>query len=162
EPNDEVESERPEPRERVREGSFWEFLKQTYATADPRSLGLLRIALGLLLAVDLLRRFPDLDAHYSNAGWLTNHFMLFRPMSTNLFSVYLAFSTPGEVKALAVVHLLVYILFILGWRTRVMHVLSAVLLVSINSRNIAIENGGWVVLTLLTVWSMFLPLGRRF
>src|SRR6185369_11821446 len=50
----------------------------------------------------------------------------------------------------------------LGWHTRVMHVLAAILLVSINSRNIMLENGGWVVLTLLTVWSMFLPLGRRF
>ena len=43
-----------------------------------------------------------------------------------------------------------------------MHVLAAILLVSINSRNIMLENGGWVVLTLLTVWTMFLPLGRRF
>ncbi len=151
------------PRAPEREpSSFWEFLKRTYGTADPRSLGLLRIALGLLLIVDLLRRFPDLTEHYSNAGWLSNHFMLFRPMSSNLFSVYLAFSTPEEVKALAVVHLLVYVAFTLGFRTRVMHVLSALLLVSINSRNIAIENGGWVVLTLLTVWTMFLPLGRRF
>src|SRR6185369_765313 len=50
----------------------------------------------------------------------------------------------------------------LGWHTRVMHVLAAILLVSINSRNIMLENGGWVVLTLLTVWSMFLPIGRRF
>ncbi len=159
--DDELDSE-PEPRGREDAGSFWQFLRRTYGTADPRSLGLLRIALGLLLIGDLVRRFPDLSAHYSNAGWLSNHFMLFRPMSSHLLSVYLAFSTPGEVELLAGFHLLVYVLFTIGWRTRVMHVLSAILLVSINSRNIAIENGGWVVLTLLTVWTMFLPLGRRF
>ena len=44
--------------------SFWEFLKKTYGTADPRSLGLFRIVLGVLLAyglgklVTLLMSFP--------------------------------------------------------------------------------------------------------
>ncbi len=88
--------------------------------------------------------------------------MLFRPMSSHLFSVYLAASTPGEVKVFFAIHLLVYLLFIVGYRTRLMHVLSLVLLVSVNSRNIAVENGGWVVLILLTTWSVFLPLDRRF
>ena len=142
--------------------SFVAFLRDTYATADPRSLGLFRIALATLLFVDVLRRWPDIEAHYANTGWLTNHYMLFRPMSDHLFSLYLACSTPGEVKTLMLFHLGVCVALGLGWHTRVMHVLAAVLLVSINSRNIMLENGGWVVLTLLTVWSMFLPLGRRF
>jgi hypothetical protein len=138
------------------------FLRDTYATADPRSLGLFRIALGILLFVDVARRWPDVEAHYANTGWLTNHYMLFRPMSDHLFSIYLAFSTPGEVKTLMALHLLVCVLLAAGWRTRLMHFFAALLLVSINSRNIMLENGGWVVLTLLTVWSLFLPLGRRF
>jgi hypothetical protein len=138
------------------------FLRATYATADPRSLGLFRIALGILLFVDVARRWPDVEAHYANTGWLTNHFMLFRPMSDHLFSIYLACSTPGEVKTLMALHLGVCLLLALGWHTRLMHFLAALLLVSINSRNIMLENGGWVVLTLLTVWSLFLPLGRRF
>ncbi len=138
------------------------FLRSTYATADPRSLGLFRIALGTLLFVDVARRWPDVDAHYANTGWLTNHFMLFRPMSDHLFSIYLACSTPGEVKTLMALHLAVCVLLAVGWHTRLMHFLAVLLLVSINSRNIMLENGGWVVLTLLTVWSLFLPLGRRF
>ncbi|HEV8550875.1 MAG TPA: HTTM domain-containing protein, partial [Polyangiaceae bacterium] len=143
-------------------GTTFEFLRDTYATADPRSLGLFRIALATLLFCDVLRRWPDVEAHYANTGWLTNHFALFRPMSDHLFSLYLACSTPGEVKALMLFHLAVCVALGLGWHTRLMHVLAALLLVSINSRNIMLENGGWVVLTLLTVWSMFLPLGRRF
>ncbi|HWZ92461.1 MAG TPA: HTTM domain-containing protein, partial [Polyangiaceae bacterium] len=129
---------------------------------DPRSLGLFRIALGTLLFVDAARRYPDIEAHYANTGWLPNHFMLFRPMSDYLFSLYLTCSTPGQVKVLLALQLLVDALLILGFRTRVMHVLAAIMLASLNSRNVMIENGGWVVLTLLTVWSMFLPLGRRF
>jgi hypothetical protein len=154
--------EEREEKKKEKDLSFWEFLKRTYASADPRSLGLFRIALGTLLFVDLVRRIPDIEAHYANTGWLTNHYMLFRPMSSYLFSLYLAASTPGEVKVFFAVHLLVYLLFLIGYRTRLMHVLSLVMLVSINSRNIAVENGGYVVLTLLVTWSMFLPLGKRF
>jgi len=139
-----------------------EFLRRTYATADPRSLGLLRLALGWLLFVDLARRLPEAVMHYSNDGWLTNHFMLFRPMSNWLFSPHLAFSSPADVYALLALQLLVYFLFTIGYRTKLMHALSALLLVGINSRNIAVENGGYVVLSLLTIWTLFLPLGRRF
>jgi len=141
---------------------FWSFLRRAYATADPRSLGLLRLALGWLLFVDLARRAPDVVMHYTNDGWLTNHYALFRPMSNRLLSPHLAFSTPGEVFGLLLLQLVVYFLFMIGFRTKLMHALSALLLVGINSRNITVENGGYVVLTLLTVWTLFLPLGRRF
>jgi hypothetical protein len=142
--------------------SFWAFLRDTYGTADPRSLALFRIALATLLFVDVARRWPDVEAHYANTGWLTNHYALFRPMSSHLFSVYLAFTTPTEVKTMMAIHLAICVLFAIGYRTRLMHVLLALLTVSINSRNIMLENGGWVVLTELVVWSMFLPTGRRF
>jgi hypothetical protein len=139
-----------------------DFLKKTYAAADPRSLGIFRIALGVVLFFDVLRRVPEIHSHFSNTGWLTNHFMLFRPMSEHLLSVYLAFSSPEEVRFLMALHLLLCLLFIIGWRTRLMHLLVLLLLVSINSRNIMLENGGSVVLTALTIWTLFLPLGRRF
>lgn len=156
-------SKPPPPEKKSGTGaSFWTFLKETYGTADPRSLALFRIALATLLFIDVARRWPDVEAHYANTGWLTNHYALFRPMSSHLFSVYLAFSTPAEVKTMMVIHLAICVLFAIGWRTRLMHVLLAVLTVSINSRNIMLENGGWVVLTELVVWSMFLPTGRRF
>jgi hypothetical protein len=168
EPDSEPDSEPPSSGRAARgkgtepKQSSFAFLRDTYATADPRSLGLFRIALGILLFADVARRWPDVEAHYANTGWLTNHFMLFRPMSDHLFSIYLACSTPGEVKTMMALHLAVCVLLAVGWHTRLMHVLAALLLVSINSRNIMLENGGWVVLTELTVWTMFLPLGRRF
>ncbi len=151
-------NERPAPQPQ----GFWSFLRDTYATADPRSLALFRIALATLLFIDVARRWPDIESHYANTGWLSNHFMLFRPMSDHLFSIYLACTTPGEVKTLMVIQLVVCVLLGIGWQTRLMHVLSALLIVSLGSRNIMLENGGWVVLNLLVVWSMFLPLGRRF
>jgi hypothetical protein len=141
---------------------LWQMLIRLYGSADPRSLGLLRIALGALLAVDLAFKFPEVDAHFSNAGWLPNHFALFRPMSDHLFSVYFAFGAPLEVKCFMCVHLLVCLLLLVGYRTKLMQVLALILTTSLNSRNILIENGGSVVLNILLVWAVFLPLGRRF
>lgn len=143
-------------------GGFWPRLVQLYGTADPRSLGLLRIALGLLLFVDVALKLPEVPAHLSNSGWLANHFALFRPMSDRLFSVYFAFGTPNEVRFFMALHLLVCALLLVGYRTKLMQILALVLTTSLNSRNILIENGGSVVLNILVVWTAFLPLGRRF
>jgi hypothetical protein len=140
----------------------WQTLVHLYASADPRSLGLLRIALAALLAVDVALKFPDVDAHFSNAGWLPNHFALFRPMSEHLFSVYLAFGAPLEVKFFMCLHVAVCLLLLVGYRTKLMQVLALVLTTSLNSRNILVENGGSVVLNILLLWTAFLPLGRRF
>lgn len=141
---------------------LWAWAKQTYATVDPRSLGVFRILFALVLLHDVARRWPDLVHHYSNAGWLTNHFAMFRPMSDHLFSLYLAFSTPSEVYVFATFHLIVNLLLLIGWRTRLMQVLAFVLIVSLNSRNIMLENGGFVVVHLIALWTCFLPLGRRY
>jgi hypothetical protein len=119
-------------------GRLGKFLKTAYASADPRSLGLFRIALGALMFFDVLRRYPEIPFHYSNTGWLTNHFALFRPMSEHLLSVYLAFSSPNEVRFLMQLHMLCCILFAIGWRTRLMHALLVILVISINSRNIMV------------------------
>ena len=138
------------------------FLVRVYASVDPRSLGLFRIVLGTLLVYEVVRRLPYYEAFYTNDGWLTNHYALYRPMSGHLFSVYHAFGTRTEVGMLLAFHLVVNVMLLIGWHTRIMNVLAAVLITSLNSRNIMVENGGYVVTNLLTIWAMFLPLGTRF
>ncbi|HEY6077389.1 MAG TPA: hypothetical protein VIW29_01215 [Polyangiaceae bacterium] len=141
---------------------LWPKLVALYGTADPRSLGALRIALGALLLLDVALKWSDVEAHFSNSGWLPNHFALFRPMSDRLFSVYFAFGAPNEVKLLMLGQLLVCVLLLVGYRTKLMQLLSLLLATSLNSRNLLLENGGSVVLNVLLVWSAFLPLGQRF
>lgn len=137
-------------------------LAMFYAGADPRSLAALRVVMGTLLFWDVARRLPDYEAFYTNEGWLSNHYAIYAPMSDPLFSVHHAFGTPGEVGVLFALHLFVNFCLIIGWRTKLMQVLAAVLITSLNSRNIMMENGGFVVLNLIAVWTVFLPLGRRF
>jgi uncharacterized membrane protein YphA (DoxX/SURF4 family) len=151
--------DREPSRERL---GWWSHLVERYASADPRSLGLLRVALGAVLLADVAQKLLEVEAHFSNAGWLSNHFALFRPMSERSFSVYFAFGSPGEVRLLMVGHLLVCWLLLVGYRTKLMQVLALILTTSLNSRNIMLETGGSVVLNLLLVWTVFLPLGQRF
>ncbi|MCC6647064.1 MAG: lipase maturation factor family protein [Polyangiaceae bacterium] len=133
-----------------------------FATTDPRTLGLFRVLFGALLLVDLYRRVPDVALFYSNDGMLPNHGSIFRPMSAHLFSLYHAFGTPGEVRFAFALTAIVYLLYAVGYRTKLMQVLALLCVSSLHSRNIMLENGGDVVMNLLALWTVFLPLGRRF
>src|SRR5260370_42270223 len=64
--------------------------------ADPRSLGLGRIALGVALLWDLLLRAPEMTLFYSNAGLLPNHTVLWQPIVPRLFSIFFMVSLPHE------------------------------------------------------------------
>ena len=72
-------------------------LARAYVSIDPRSLGLCRIVLGLVLIVDLLRRLPLIRDFYTNAGLLPNHTVLWRPPLPRLLSVFFPVSPPSGV-----------------------------------------------------------------
>jgi hypothetical protein len=133
-----------------------------FATADPRSLGLFRIAFGIFLLVDLYRRLSDYVLFYTNEGMLPNHSAIYRPMSGHLFSLYHAFSTRREVAVAFALTAVVYVLYTIGWKTKVFQLVTLLLVTSLHSRNIMLENGGDVVANILAMWTCFLPLGKRF
>ena len=145
-----------------REHPLSRFLRERYLSLDTRWLGVFRIALGCLLMVELLRRWYYAPAFYTNEGLLPNHYSLFSPMGHSVFSIYHAFSTYGEVSVAFFVTLLVFATFTLGYRTRLFHVLSVIAITGLNARNLLVENGGTVVVNILTVYTLFLPLGARF
>jgi hypothetical protein len=137
-------------------------LRSTYCTADPRSLGLFRIGFGLVLLFDLLHRYQQLEFWYTNDGLLPNHTLLWRPPAGHMFSLFFVASSPFEATLGFVACGLVYLLFIAGYRTRLAQVLALVCRVSLNSRLAVLENGGDMVLNLLCIFTLALPLGRRF
>ncbi len=140
----------------------WKWFSDTYLSVDVRWLGVFRILYGVLLIVDLLRRWAAARFYYTNDGVLPNHFVLFRPGWRNLFSVFFAFSTPGEVNVAFTLSLVAFVVFTLGYKTKLFHALSLLAITSLNARNLFIENGGTIVVNILGMWTLFLPLGRRF
>ncbi len=144
----------------------WARFRQTfvdnYLTVDARSLGLGRIVLATVLLVDLIRRIPDITLFYSNDGLVPNHMMLWRPPTQWMFSFFFMLSRPDEVAVAFVICGLIYFALLLGWRTRFMHVLALIAVLSLHGRVTLMENGGDWMLGELTFWSVFLPLGARF
>ncbi len=138
------------------------YLNERYRSVDPRWLGIFRICFGSLLLSELLYRWGYARMFFSNDGVLPNHYSLFAPMGQDLFSIYHAFSTIEEVHVAFALTFVVFLCFTLGYRTRLFHVLSAILITSLHSRNLFTENGGSVVTHSLAIWTVFLPLGRCF
>lgn len=126
---------------------------------DVRSLALFRIGLASLLLVDLFIRVQDLSVHYSDEGLLprsvlVDYFMEGWNVSLHLISgkwqIQLFFFIVQALSALAL---------LLGFYTRIATIASWFLLISLQTRNPLVLQGGDIVLRMLLFWSMFLPLG---
>jgi predicted DCC family thiol-disulfide oxidoreductase YuxK len=137
-------------------------LRRTYLELDPRTLALGRIFFALVLIGDLLRRIPILNEFYTNAGILPNHTVLWRPPVPRLFSFFFMVSLPEEAAIWFAICFFCFFCFLIGWRTRLFHVLSFVMTTSLHNRMLFAENWGGVAIGALMVWTLFLPMGRRF
>lgn len=135
---------------------------ECYLTMDARSAGLGRVAVSIVLLIDLLRRVPVLSLFYTNEGLLPNHTLLWRPPTQWMFSFFFLASLHEEAVLGFVICGLVYLALLVGWRTRLMRFLALVCVLSLHGRVTLVENGGDWTLGELMLWSSFLPLGRRF
>jgi hypothetical protein len=137
-------------------------LFETYLTIDPRSLGLFRLLFGSVLLSDLARRWIELGIWYTNSGLLPNHTVLWRPPARSMFSLFFTVSNTFEAQLGFMLCAIVYLLFIVGYRTRWVQVFALIARVSLNSRLAPLENGGDMVMDLLVLLTLPLPLGARF
>jgi predicted DCC family thiol-disulfide oxidoreductase YuxK len=133
---------------------------KTIFSIDLRSLALMRVLLSLLILIDLALRARDISVFYTDAGlvprktWLEiNHkfHLSLHAASGDLWWQVLLFC----FAAVFAVGLLV------GYRTKLMTVLSWVLLASLLNRNEVILQGGDLLLVIMCFWTMFLPLGAK-
>ncbi|HVZ86529.1 MAG TPA: DCC1-like thiol-disulfide oxidoreductase family protein [Polyangia bacterium] len=138
------------------------YLVEHFLTIDARSVGLGRVAVSIVLLVDLIRRIPVLDLFYTNEGLLPNHTLLWRPPTQWMFSFFFLASLRDEAILCFAICAFVYLALLVGWRTTLMRFLAPICLVSLHARVTLVENGGDWMLGELILWSAFLPLGRRF
>jgi predicted DCC family thiol-disulfide oxidoreductase YuxK len=146
--------------------SILDRLRNTYLRIDARSLGLFRIVMGAALIGDLCLRWSSLRAFYSNDGVLANHVHLFNAFKQEpplrVWSVFHAFSSPGETAVGFTLTFLVYFFFLIGFKTRLFHVLALALLVSLTGRNLLLEGPANYVAIAVLAATAFLPCGSRF
>jgi hypothetical protein len=134
---------------------LWPRLAKLFFGLDLRSLALFRIALALILLVDLADRAQDLTAHYTDDGVLPRSITpIFIPVSLHALSGSL-----GAERLLFVLAAVIAVLLLVGYRTQLATLLSWVLLLSLHARNPLVLHGGDLMLRVLLFWCIFLPMG---
>ena len=129
---------------------------------DVRSLALFRISIALVLFADLIARSRDMLAHYTDVGILPRATAITEFSQYGFLSLHFLGGTIVSQSALFVIAALCAVGLLLGYRTRLMTVLSWILLISLQNRNPMIVDGGDVFLRCILFWAMFLPLGAVF
>jgi hypothetical protein len=126
---------------------------------DLRSLALFRIGLALVVLTDLIIRFGDLTAHYSDAGVLPRT-VLDRILPSPWHWSFLSISGHPFVQGLIFLLAIFFVLgMLVGYRTRLATIATWAMIISIHNRNPALIFAADDVLRALLFWAMFLPLG---
>jgi len=130
-------------------------------TFDLRSLALVRVLLGVALLADLEQKSRFIETFYTDAGILPRSALIAFFQLPFTFSVHLASGDLWFQSMLFVIAAVFALLLILGVRTKTVTIVSLLLLISLQNRNMAILNAGDGLLRLLLFWSLFLPMAGR-
>jgi len=125
---------------------------------DLRSLALFRMALGVLVLMDLAGRVPGMRAHYTDEGVLPRS-LLVSSVSQWRWSLMKLDGSYGFQVVVFIGAALACIGLIAGYRTQVMAVLVWIFLFSIQVRNPMVSSAADTLLRLMVFWGMLLPLG---
>ncbi len=133
---------------------------RTRFTVDARALAALRIALGVIIIVDLVHRAGDIGTFYTDAG-VYPRTAYETTYDQYRWSIHALSGALWFQAALFVVAGLFATALVVGYRTRLVGFVSLVLLFSLHARNPAVLNGGDRLFRVLLFVSLVAPLGER-
>ena len=128
---------------------------------DTRSLAAVRIALGLIVLVDLIHRAPYIEMFYTDNGAYPFAAYELTYTQYNGLSIHALSGDLWFQQLLFVIAALFAVAFVLGYRTRLVGAISLVLLFSLHARNPALLNGGDRLVRVLLFVALVTPLGER-
>jgi len=129
--------------------------------ADARGLAALRVAIGLLVLLDLALRARDLVAFYTDRGVLPRALLFDLYPTLGRLSIHALSGATWVQVALFLVTAGAALALAVGVYTRVATALTLLLVLSLHARNPVVLNAGDSLLRRLLLWGVFLPLGRR-
>ena len=130
-----------------------------WSRLDPRSLALMRIALGVIILLDQLLRLTDLQAFYTDEGVLPRTTLLGSSLSDSWLSVHLTTGSGFGEALLLLITAGLAVGLIAGWKTPWMTLGCWFMLNSLHARNLFVNDRGDTQLVLMLFWACFLPLG---
>lgn len=128
---------------------------------DPRGLAAFRIALGVVLLLDLALRAGDLQTFYTDGGVLPRSLLFDVYPTLGPLSIHALSGSLWWQVLLFVMTALAAAALVVGYRSRLAALLAFLLLTSLHLRNPAILNAGDSLLRRLLLWGVLLPLGAR-
>lgn len=140
-------------------------LRDFWFRIDLRSAGLFRILLGLILIWHWTDRWQFINLLYSADGVLPGRLLpeLSSPLAwLSPLCWPLVDESPLLVRAFFLGALVCYVVFLVGYRTRLFAFLSLFAVASIAQRNPYCLIGADFVMGSLLLWAQFLPVGARF
>ena len=131
-------------------------LIKPWFSIDKRILGIYRLFFGILIFSDILRRWDTRHIFYSNNG-VVHHYN--NSSYFSLLNIFDHILKPWMIDFFFILGLFFSILLIIGYRTKLSHLISGAILISLHNRVVLVENAGDFVMNCMIVWSFFLPLG---
>lgn len=122
---------------------------------DDRSLALFRIIMGILIIADVILRFRNLHFFYTDEGPVPAEFIV---SEYNLYSIFTVFTDPFSASVIFILQIILAMLLIVGFKTRTVMLLSALLVISVDVRNPFVTSYADVLFRFLLAWAVFLPL----
>ena len=129
---------------------------------DCRSVALLRVLLGLTTLYDLWDRSHDLYAHYSDWGVFPRFVSLEHYSHLYQFSLHSISGTTTFAAFMFLIHALIALLLVVGYRSQTMAILNWVMINSLISRCPPVTHGGDNYIKVVAFYSITLPLGACF
>lgn len=128
---------------------------------DGRSLALFRIALGIILLVDVIIRLGDLSVFYTDTGVMPRALLIGSFLNPWWWSIHLSSGLAVYQLLLFAIQAILALMLLVGWRTKLASIGSWLMLVSLHNRFPELQQGGDQLLRLLLFWSMFIPLNKK-
>ncbi len=129
---------------------------------DVRALAFFRVCLALIIIFDLIIRSTSLVAHYTDLGTMPRSLVNEKFGLLNWVSVHMLSGSAGFQVFLFILAGIFALMLLVGYRTKLSTIASWFLLISLQSRNPMVLQGGDIMLRMLVFWAMFLPLGLKY
>lgn len=135
------------------------YIRQRYVL-NTTALALMRIALSMVLLMDLYFRFTNRAAFYSAAGfWPAAFAKIHAPLGS--WSIYTLFPSDSFFVMGCAIHALALIALLLGWRTAYVTPLVWFMCYQLQQRNPYVNQGGDSLVLIVLLCACFLPWGER-
>ena len=127
---------------------------EAWFKVDSRALAIYRILIGWVCILDITRRWNYIDVFYSNQGIQTK-------ADSQIFNI---FNYIGNESIMVHILFLIGILFsinlMIGYKTKISHLITTIIIVGIHGQVPIVGNSGDTFLNSILMWTLFLPIGK--